>query len=69
MLDYLEFNSLTFSVTNKQLYESFDIDSNLKKVLLENYVKKIKESKGFVVLKLSKLTPNESNAFRKEIFD
>jgi len=39
-----------------------------KKVLLESYNKKIKGAKGFVVIKPTKLTPNESNSFRKEIF-
>ncbi len=40
-----------------------------KKVLKESYSTKIKDSKGFIVLKPTKLTPNETNEFRKEIFD
>lgn len=42
---------------------------NDKKELLKAYNEKIKASKALVVLKPSKLTPNESNEFRKEIFD
>ena len=42
---------------------------NEKKVILEEYNKKISDSKGFIVLKPSKLTPNEANDFRKEIYD
>src|SRR5690606_8052967 len=33
------------------------------------YNQKIAESKGFIVLKPSKITPNEASDFRKEIFD
>lgn len=40
-----------------------------KKELLNKYIQKIKESKGFVLIKPSKLTPNEANAFRKEVSD
>lgn len=40
-----------------------------KKVLLDQYNKQIQDAKGFIVLKPTKLTPNESNEFRKEIFD
>lgn len=40
-----------------------------KKELLKSYNEKIKSSKALVVLKPSKITPNESNEFRKEIFD
>ena len=40
-----------------------------KAELLNQYLKKIKASKGFVVLKPFKLTPNELNSFRKEISD
>lgn len=40
-----------------------------KKVLLENYKSKIESSKGFIVVKPSKLTPKEVTEFRKELFD
>jgi large subunit ribosomal protein L10 len=40
-----------------------------KQALLDAYSKKIKASKGFIVLKPNKLTPNEANDFRKEIYD
>ncbi len=40
-----------------------------KKALLDDYSKKIKASKGFIVLKPTKLTPNEANEFRKELYD
>ena len=40
-----------------------------KKALMESYSKAIKGSKGFIVLKPTKLTPNETNEFRKDLFD
>lgn len=40
-----------------------------KKDILKEYNSNISESKGFIVLKPSKVTPNEANDFRKEIFD
>jgi len=40
-----------------------------KIVLMQSYDAKIKAAKGFVVVKPLKLTPNETNDFRKEIFD
>lgn len=42
---------------------------NDKKKLVKEYETKIKEAKGFIVLKPNKLTPNEVNEFRKEIYD
>ena len=40
-----------------------------KKKLVKEYEAKIKEAKGFIVLKPNKLTPNEVSEFRKEIYD
>lgn len=40
-----------------------------KKVVVKSYKDKLEASNGFVVLKPYKLTPNEVNEFKKEIFD
>ncbi|MEP7103533.1 MAG: 50S ribosomal protein L10 [Candidatus Dojkabacteria bacterium] len=40
-----------------------------KKKLVKEYQNKIEASKGFIVLKPNKLTPNEVNEFRKEVYD
>ena len=40
-----------------------------KKVIMAEYNKSITDSKGFIVLKPTKLTPNEANDFRKEIYE
>lgn len=41
-----------------------------EKVALKNkYVKEIKEAKAIVIVKPSKLTPNETNEFRMNVFD
>jgi large subunit ribosomal protein L10 len=40
-----------------------------KKELLESYKSKVADSKGFIVLKPSKLTPNEVNELKKELYD
>jgi len=37
--------------------------------LLESYKDQVQKAKAIVVIKPSKLTPNETNDFRKEIFD
>lgn len=40
-----------------------------KKDILKDYNDSITKSKGFIVLKPSKVSPNEANDFRKELFD
>lgn len=40
-----------------------------KKELLDEYMKNIQDSKGFIVLKPKGVTPNEANDFRKELYD
>lgn len=40
-----------------------------KKDILEEYNSNIANSKGFIVLKPSRVTPNEANDFRKELYD
>ncbi len=41
----------------------------IKKELALSYSKKLKESKGVIIVKPSKLNPNETNEFRKNLFD
>jgi large subunit ribosomal protein L10 len=40
-----------------------------KKALADSYSQKITQSKGFIVIKPSELTPNETNEFRKNLYD
>ncbi len=40
-----------------------------KKILLNQYRVKIQNSKGFVVVKPTKLLPTETNEFKKELYD
>lgn len=41
----------------------------VKKELALNYSKRLKESKGIIFVKPSKLSPNETNEFRKGLYD
>ncbi|GAB4285840.1 MAG: 50S ribosomal protein L10 [Candidatus Dojkabacteria bacterium] len=40
-----------------------------KKVILESYKDLIKKSKGVILVKTNRVTPNEVSAFKKELFD